>query len=117
MRRMFCHAENFNQPLNKWNVSKVKDMCCMFEHAKKFNQSLNNWNVSNVANAAKMFAGATCYSHSMSNWKFPAKCDVFNFLNGCVMWCKYNTKADMPSKGKTKLPIPMKIKRYWKKLK
>ena len=45
---MFLHATSFNQPLNKWNVSKVTDMSYMFASARSFNQSLNNWNVSKV---------------------------------------------------------------------
>ena len=41
-----CKATSFNQPLNKWNVSKVTDMKWMFKNAHSFNQPLNNWNVS-----------------------------------------------------------------------
>ena len=44
--------EAFNQPLNKRNVSKVKDMESMFEGASSFNQPLNKWNVSNVTRMA-----------------------------------------------------------------
>ena len=43
---MFADAHFFNQPLNKWNVSKVTEMEGMFYHARSFNQPLNNWNVS-----------------------------------------------------------------------
>ena len=43
MRYMFCKASSFNQPLNKWNVSKVKDMEDMFLDANSFNQPLNNF--------------------------------------------------------------------------
>ena len=37
---MFDNASSFNQPLNKWNVSKVTDMTCMFMDASSFNQPL-----------------------------------------------------------------------------
>lgn len=43
MRCMF--DENFNQPINHWNVSNVTNMSKMFSGAYKFNQSLNNWNL------------------------------------------------------------------------
>jgi len=43
---MFYEARSFNQPLNKWNVSKVTNMEEMFYRAESFNQPLNNWNVS-----------------------------------------------------------------------
>ena len=45
---MFQGAHSFNQPLNNWNVSNVKDMRIMFYDASSFNQPLNNWNVSSV---------------------------------------------------------------------
>ena len=41
-------AVSFNQPLNKWNVSNVRDMYRMFAGARSFNQPLNKWNVSKV---------------------------------------------------------------------
>ena len=49
MRWVFYTARSFNQPLNKWNVSDVKDMESMFEGASSFNQPLNKWNVSKAA--------------------------------------------------------------------
>ena len=55
---MFCGARSFNQPLNKWNVSKVTDMSWMFENARSFNQPLNKWNVSNVTDMSEMFTPA-----------------------------------------------------------
>ena len=48
MSQMFYRAENFNQPLNNWNVSKVEDMSFMFYYAHSFNQDLDNWNTENV---------------------------------------------------------------------
>ena len=46
MGGMFKGAESFNQPLNKWNVSKVTNMNSMFNEASSFDQPLNNWDVS-----------------------------------------------------------------------
>ena len=43
MKQMFQNARSFNQPLNKWNVSNVKNMRWMFSDAESFNQPLNNW--------------------------------------------------------------------------
>jgi len=42
---MFYRAVLFNQPLNNWNVSNVRNMGSMFCAAKSFNQPLTNWNV------------------------------------------------------------------------
>ena len=38
---MYWDASSFNQPLNKWNVSKVTYMRAMFEDASSFNQPLH----------------------------------------------------------------------------
>ena len=46
---------NFNQPLNDWNVSNVKDMGGMFWDAKLFNQDIGGWDVSNVEDMRNMF--------------------------------------------------------------
>ncbi len=45
---MFYKARSFNQPLNNWNVSNVRNMGHMFYSAHSFNQPLNNWNVSTI---------------------------------------------------------------------
>jgi len=37
MSVMFRGSTNFNQPLNDWDVSKVKNMAGMFKGATKFN--------------------------------------------------------------------------------
>ena len=41
MEGMFFEATSFNQPLNKWNVSKVTSMSGMFYDAESFNQPLH----------------------------------------------------------------------------
>ena len=55
MSFMFYYCQDFNQPLDKWDVSNVEDMFRMFDNCKKFNQPLNSWNVSNVTNMSGMF--------------------------------------------------------------
>ena len=55
MSEMFQNATSFNQPLNNWNVSKVRGMGYMFAEATSFNQPLDNWNVSNVTDMVGMF--------------------------------------------------------------
>ena len=45
MDSMFDNANNFNQPLNNWNVSNVNNMAAMFRGTHNFNQNINSWNV------------------------------------------------------------------------
>ena len=57
MEQMFRGATSFNQPLDKWDVSKVKNMEGMFRGARSFNQPLNNWKT----NMDWMFQNAPWY--------------------------------------------------------
>ena len=59
------NAEDFNQPLNKWDVFNVEDMNSMFAFATSFNQPLNNWNVSNVNNMGFMFGWAESFNQPL----------------------------------------------------
>ena len=69
MSEMFSRqARSFNQPLNKWNVSKVTDMNWMFQNANSFNQPLNDWNVSNVTSMNEMFCCAYSFNQPLNNW-------------------------------------------------
>ena len=45
MSGMFWGAENFNQPLNNWDVSNVESMVGMFRCAESFNQPLSLWGI------------------------------------------------------------------------
>ena len=62
---MFRGATSFNQPLNKWNVSKVTNMSEMFFYANSFNQPLNKWNVSNETDMERMFRGASSFNQPL----------------------------------------------------
>ena len=64
---MFHGAESFNQPVNKWDVSNVKNMDRLFYKATSFNQPLNNWNVSNVTNMQEMFREAVSCEEQRSD--------------------------------------------------
>ena len=48
----FYGCSSFNQPLNDWTVSNVKNMQGLFRQAAAFNQDLDNWVVGFSANLA-----------------------------------------------------------------
>jgi surface protein len=68
MRFMFSGDTIFNQPLNKWNVSKVKNMSGMFSDARDFNQPLNDWDVSKVKDTSFMFSHADNFNQPLDDW-------------------------------------------------
>jgi surface protein len=68
MASMFQNAASFNQPLDKWDVSKVKDMNSMFLAAAAFNQNIGSWNVASVSNMKSMFNEAAYFNQDISAW-------------------------------------------------
>jgi surface protein len=65
---MFYNCENFNVPLDRWDVSNVKKMEYMFYGAKSFNQDISNWDVSNAYTLASIFTNAESFNQNISNW-------------------------------------------------
>ena len=76
MSKMFNRASSFNQPLENWNVSNVKNMSLMFAYASSFNQPLGKWNVSNVTTMYGMFSGASSFNQPLDKWDLSNTCTV-----------------------------------------
>ena len=68
MSYMFNVCSSFNQPLDEWDVSKVKDMYRMFYDCSSFNQPLDSWNVSNVKDMSWMFEGCSSFNQPLDSW-------------------------------------------------
>merc|ERR1712228_367137 len=64
-RFMFYGATSFNQNLDKWDVSQVKDMTYMFYGATSFDHDLDKWDVSSVTNMKMMFYKATSFNQEL----------------------------------------------------
>ena len=65
---MICAT--FNQPIEKWDVSKVENMESMFRVAEAFNQPIEKWEVSKVKNMESMFREAKAFNQSLpGGWK------------------------------------------------
>lgn len=64
MSNMFNRASSFNQPLDAWNISSVKDIQGMFQYAIAFNQPLDSWDFSQVSLSHSIFRGADQFSYS-----------------------------------------------------
>jgi surface protein len=45
---MFYTAKAFNQPLDKWDVSKVTDMSIMFQDVTNFDTDISVWDLSGI---------------------------------------------------------------------
>ena len=88
LSKFFLNCKNFDQDLNAWDVSSIKDMSSIFEGCTSFNHPLNNWNVSNVTSMNRMFA-RTPFNQDISGW------DVSNVTNMGEMFAS-NTSFNQP---------------------
>jgi hypothetical protein len=96
MSKIFEYAILFNQPIAKWNVSKVENMSWMFHGATEFNQPIGGgvtttvkqvssendlsfsdetvyninkgWTVSNVRNLSGMFTFCNSFKQYLGDW-------------------------------------------------
>jgi surface protein len=89
MSGMFGGARVFNQPLEKWDVSKVTNMSEMFAWNSEYDQPLENWNVSKVTDMSRMFLGAEAFNQPLENW------DVSKVTNMSEMFA-WNSEYDQP---------------------
>ncbi|WP_258018826.1 BspA family leucine-rich repeat surface protein, partial [Brachyspira hampsonii] len=82
---MFVQALEFNQPLNDWDISNVKDTSYMFYLASKFNQPLDKWNVNKVKNMSYMFGGTYNFNQycSLENWDISQVNSMENIFQFC----------------------------------
>jgi surface protein len=83
MEGMFYIAKKFNQPIGKWNVSKVTNMSYMFADAESFNRPINRWDVSKVVNIKHMFSNSFSFKKKLTTWgdKLPTNTD-FSLIFG-----------------------------------
>ena len=97
MDSMFANCISFNQPLDKWNVSKCYKFSSMFAYCRSFNQDLSMWKVMKVPTESvksqteavsynDMFNGCTSLKQSFENWDLPPctrLCKYENMFNDC----------------------------------
>jgi surface protein len=61
---MFYSCGRFNQNINSWDVSNVREMSNMFFNCDVFNQPLSGWNISNVNKFDNFMGGSNVKSYS-----------------------------------------------------
>ena len=72
---MFAGCSSFNQPLEKWDVSKVTNMGDMFSDCSSFNQPLEKWDVSKVTYMGGMFHYCSSFNQPLGKWKIKTSVD------------------------------------------
>jgi surface protein len=80
MKNMFNGASAFNQPIESWDTSNVRDMAFMFFFASNFNQPIGLWNTGNVTGMTVMFYVASNFNQPIGLW------DTSNVTNMDLMF-------------------------------
>jgi hypothetical protein len=83
MKGMFYGCNVFDQPLDNWNVSNVTDMSFMFSNCHVFNRPLDSWNVSNVTNMKKMCSGCRVFNRPLDSWNVSNVTNMAFMFSGC----------------------------------
>jgi len=65
---MFASAISFNQPIDSWNVSNVRNMVDMFRNATALNQPISGWSASSVTAFTGFMTGKTFSNYSTANY-------------------------------------------------
>ena len=65
MQFMFRGATVFNQDINHWDTSNIRNMSAMFRFATAFNQDVGSWNTAMVTNMSGMFSVATAFNQDI----------------------------------------------------
>ena len=89
MSGMFVRNSAFDQPLEKWDVSSVTTMSRMFKSNEAFNQPIEKWDVSSVTDMSGMFEGNTVFNQALEKW------DVSKVTNMSEMFA-WNSEYDQP---------------------
>jgi hypothetical protein len=83
MSGLFRGFVKFNQPLNNWDVSNVENMIQTFESCYEFNQPLDKWNVSKAKSMCGMFSHCFKFNQSLNNWNISNVKVMFLIFNLC----------------------------------
>ena len=66
--RLFMNRSAFNEPIRSWDVSNATQLNVMFYRASSFNQDTSAWDVSSVTNMSFMFYSAESFNQNISSW-------------------------------------------------
>ena len=81
--RDVSYCMSFNQPLDKWDVSKATDMSSMFSGCTYFDQNISNWDVRNVTDMNRMFVDCSKFNQPFDNWKVNPTTNLNYMFSDC----------------------------------
>lgn len=83
MSNMFAGCGNFNCDLSNWDVSQVKNMSGMFYKCLKFNSDISKWDVSKVEDMEDMFISCKKFDQDLSKWNVSKVKSMIQMFRNC----------------------------------
>lgn len=81
---MFRGSDNFNQNINAWDVSHIKEFTECFKDCTKFNQPLDTWTMTGSSPVVSMFENCTAFNQDISSWDVTGKARLLKMFSGCT---------------------------------
>jgi len=78
---------SFNQPLDMWDVSKGQNFTAMFGSTisfSVFNQDISSWNMSSATNMNQMFINCFLFNQPIGSWNVSNVTNMLNLFNGAT---------------------------------
>jgi surface protein len=88
-------ADDFNENINDWDVSNVKDMGGFFYEVLLFNQPLHKWDTSNVEHMAGVFRGCPSFNQPLNNWNVSKATNMESMFMCCEQFNQPLDKWDV----------------------
>lgn len=82
MGAMFGFTHHLQANLSRWNTGAVVKMYKMFE-CSKFNQPINSWDVRRVRNFANMFCSNEVFNQPLDHWQLDSAEETFQMFHQC----------------------------------
>jgi surface protein len=83
MEYMLYKCGEFNQPLERWDTGKVRNMYRTFGYCAKFNQPLGHFDTSNVEDMDGTFERCSEFNQPLK-WDTRAVVDMYRMFYGCA---------------------------------
>lgn len=93
-QNMFAGNKVFNNRVNAWDTSIFENTSGMFKDCIAFNQPLDHWDTGSVEDMSVMFSGATKFNRDISTWNTEYVLNMSGMFQNCKSFDKPLGKWD-----------------------